>query len=180
MLAVNPPVERYTSPFPYEITPLNFALVCIVKGNPCHFYLATIARRNNWGARISVMKPCITCGTPTNKGTRCEECSPQPKRWNQRGRKRQSTTALGYGHSWRLLSERARRLQPFCNECGATQQLTTDHLPIAHYRQERGLPLRLSDVQVLCQQCNNEAGEARPGSPRYEKWLKVFQATQGR
>ena len=119
------------------------------------------------------MQPCLTCGTPTKHGTRCKECSPSKQRWNERARHdRASTSGRGYGTTWQALSKRARKLQPFCLHCGATTDLQTDHLPIAHWRQARGLPVRLIDVQVLCGTCNVRAGEARPGSKRYEEWLK--------
>lgn len=151
-----------------------------IRGHPCHSLLAAGARRKyeavSLPAKLYGMRPCMTCGRPTNNGSRCDECAPSKQRWQERGRRRDSTAARGYGSSWQALSARARKLQPFCLECGSTQDLQTDHLPIAHWRQARGLPVRLSDVRVLCGPCNVRAGDARPGSKRYEKWLKSARA----
>ena len=37
----------------------------------------------------------------------------------------------GYDRRWRVLSERARKLQPWCSDCGATEDLQADHSPEA-------------------------------------------------
>lgn len=99
------------------------------------------------------MKPCLTCGQPS-RGTRCEDCQPPDAG---------TTTERGYDHHWRKLSERARKLSPFCAECGATDDLTLDHTPDTWARKAAGKSLRLSDVgHVLCRPCNTRKGRARP------------------
>lgn len=101
------------------------------------------------------LRPCIECGEPCETG-RCQD--------HQRVREHDiPTTARGYDTTWRKLSERARRLQPFCEDCGATTDLTTDHSPEAWKRKLAGKPIRLKDVAVLCRSCNSKRGRARPG-----------------
>lgn len=99
-------------------------------------------------------RPCTVCGEPCD-GYRCDEHQPPapPKR---------SAHARGYDYTWAKLSERARRLQPFCTDCGTTIDLTTDHLPIAWERKLSGKPIRLQDVAVVCRSCNGKRGRARP------------------
>ena len=87
------------------------------------------------------------------------------------------TTARGYGSAWQRLSARARRLQPFCSDCGATDDLTADHSPEAWERVAAGLPVRLADVDVVCRGCNSRRGRARPwgdGVPAgaYDPWAR--------
>lgn len=98
------------------------------------------------------MKPCLTCGTPS-PGTRCSSCQPADAG---------TTAQRGYDNQWRRLSERARRLSPFCEDCGTTLDLTTDHTPEAWRRRARGLRIRLIDVAVVCRGCNTRRGKARP------------------
>lgn len=74
----------------------------------------------------------------------------------------------GYDAAWDRLSKRARALQPWCSDCGTKERLTADHLPSAWERKEKGLPLRLVDVDVVCGPCNTRRGSSRPGAARAE------------
>lgn len=100
-----------------------------------------------------LMKPCIECGE-LSEGARCPE--------HTQVKFVAPTTARGYGSAWQKLSVRARRLQPFCSDCGATDDLTADHSPEAWERHAAGLPIRLVDVDVVCRSCNSKRGRARP------------------
>lgn len=100
-----------------------------------------------------LMKPCIECGELSD-AARCPEHTPV--------KFVAPTTARGYGSAWQKLSVRARRLQPFCSDCGATDDLTADHSPEAWERHAAGLPIRLADVDVVCRSCNSKRGRARP------------------
>lgn len=102
------------------------------------------------------LKPCQKCGEPTDS-TRCDEHTTRPEPIVERA----SARARGYTTSWDKLSRRARRLQPFCSDCGATDNLSTDHSPEAWRRHEQGLPIRLADTDVVCIPCNNRRGPAR-------------------
>lgn len=118
-----------------------------------------------------MLKPCLTCGTLTS-ASRCEvherdhvnayrrETKPD------RRRVRLSPKELGYDFQWQKLSARARALQPWCSDCGETENLTADHLPVAWERKEQGKTIRLQDVDVVCGPCNSKRGSSRPGSAR--------------
>ena len=109
--------------------------------------------------------PCLSCGvlTPKNRLNRCERCSAaftkvQPAREQVR---RASSSKRGYDSRWRKLSEHARKLQPFCVDCGTTYDLQADHTPEAWARHEEGKPVRLQDIDVVCGDCNRKRGAAR-------------------
>lgn len=104
-------------------------------------------------------KPCVVCGTPT-PGSRCDEHQLRDTR-DKRER--------GYDWQWDQLSRRARRLQPFCTDCGSTEDLQGDHTPQAWERKAAGKPIRLRDIVVRCGPCNRDAGSARPGSRRADQ-----------
>lgn len=99
------------------------------------------------------LRPCLDCGEPTDAPRCPAHALPAPPK--------RPTTARGYDQPWRLLSEKARRLQPFCTDCGTTDDLTTDHSPEAWARKEAGKPIRLQDVTVVCRPCNSRRGAAR-------------------
>lgn len=110
---------------------------------------------------------CLSCGSVIPAGTtRCDDC----RRANDRrringGGKKPSPKTRGYDAQWKRLSLRARKLQPFCTDCGATTDLQADHTPEAWDRHDRGLPIRLQDIDVVCGTCNRRRGAARgPGA----------------
>lgn len=127
--------------------------------------------------------PCIACGTPTDNGTRCKSCETANQRMRLPGgrrRSRASAHARGYNAAWTRLSKRARELQPFCSDCGATTDLQADHSPEAWRRKERGLAIRLRDIDVVCGYCNRKRGAARGKSvSRRSKPLKTLTRTNG-
>lgn len=96
------------------------------------------------------LRPCLTCGEPST-GPRCAEHTDS----------KPTAHARGYDAAWSRLSKRARRLQPFCTDCGATEDLQADHTPEAWARKAAGKPIRLSDIRVRCGPCNRAAGAAR-------------------
>jgi 5-methylcytosine-specific restriction protein A len=89
-------------------------------------------------------KPCMVCGTPTPKA-RCPQHQ-LPKRPKPAPKER------GYDERWRRISKMARILWPYCNQCGATEDLTCDHLRPGKVVES------LNDVQVLCRRCNSRKG----------------------
>lgn len=110
--------------------------------------------------------PCSLCGEPT-KQTVCEECSSTVSRQRiKTNRVKTSAAARGYNSKWRRLSERARRAQPFCLDCGSTNDLQADHSPETWEKVKKGLPLNLNDVEVVCGPCNRKRGAARGESKR--------------
>lgn len=106
--------------------------------------------------------PCSRCGEPT-KETICHDCRPTVERTKIRltHSVKPSAAARGYDSRWARLSKRARELQPFCIDCGSSKNLQADHSPATWARVERGLPLRLSDIEVVCNVCNVRRGAAR-------------------
>lgn len=104
-------------------------------------------------------RPCLRCGEPA-EASYCSEHRPAEQRKTKR-----SATALGYDTAWRKLSERARRLQPWCTDCGTSDNLTADHLPIAWQRKAEGKTIRLDDIEVVCLTCNIARGSTRGGVP---------------
>lgn len=101
-----------------------------------------------------MMRPCLHCGEPSN-GPRC------PEHQRDLNADKPNATARGYDHAWRELSKRARKLQPFCEDCGALEDLQCDHRPSAWQRKAAGQVIRLSDVAVVCGECNRARGTAR-------------------
>lgn len=105
------------------------------------------------------MTTCLQCGELSDQAY-CAEHRPAE------APKSQSTTERGYGHRWQKLSQRARRIQPFCSDCGTTENLTADHSPEAWERYYAGKTIPLSMIEVVCGECNNRRGPARPGGDR--------------
>jgi len=94
---------------------------------------------------------CLDCGEPSD-GPRCPDHTVDTKA---------SAAQRGYDHQWNVLSKRARRLQPFCLDCGATDDLQTDHTPEAWAAKAAGKPITLAMVDVVCGPCNRARGAAR-------------------
>lgn len=110
------------------------------------------------------LRACATCGDLTEH-TYCTDHAPR----DQRVKHRTDTSAA----TWKNLSIKARRLQPFCLLCGRTANLQADHSPRAWARREAGLPIRLADVTVLCGPCNSGAGSSKPDSQRFTDWQQM-------
>lgn len=121
----------------------------------------------------SLANPCLDCGELTRNGQRCKPCEKaynrlNPPRTKPHKLKRTTAQQRGYDGAWNRLSKRARMKQPFCSDCGATEELQADHLPVAWERKEKGLPIRLEDVDVVCAECNRKRGAARGKRARSE------------
>lgn len=104
---------------------------------------------------------CPECGkvfTRERAAAACPECAPLHDIGDTRTKTKQER---GYDAAWDRLSKRARRLQPFCSDCGSPEDLTADHTVTAWQRREQGLRIRLRDIDVVCRSCNSARGEAR-------------------
>lgn len=119
-------------------------------------------------APVSTLRSaCAQCGAVYERessGSRCPECRPTRERTARRivsESRRGTAKSRGYDAAWDRLSKRARRRQPFCSDCGREDHLTTDHSPGAWERRDQGKPVRLEDVDVVCQWCNADRGAAR-------------------
>lgn len=89
-----------------------------------------------------ISRPCIGCGDVIPSGSLCADGRPRDRKVSARTR--------GYDTAWDRLSKRARRLQPWCESCGAVDDLQADHTPEASERKAAGKPIRLHDIRVLC------------------------------
>lgn len=96
-----------------------------------------------------MLKPCIRCGTPAS-GTHCTDCKPAD-----------TTVRTGKGHAatdwtWRKISTTARRHQPWCEDCGAVDDLTADHILPKHL--VPALVHAIENLTVRCRSCNSRRG----------------------
>ena len=64
---------------------------------------------------------CYKCRQPI-EGPRCKPCE------RDRSRSRGTPTQQGYGPAWQRFSKRLRQEHPWCLNCGASQNLTVDHV----------------------------------------------------
>lgn len=121
------------------------------------------------------MKPCITCGELIEGRAHCYSChnTRQREREDKPRRSRKTSTARGYGANWKRLSLKARARQDWCTDCGSPDRLTVDHTPQAWDRYTKRLPIRLEDVDVVCSGCNTDRGSSRPGTPRFNYWVRT-------
>jgi 5-methylcytosine-specific restriction endonuclease McrA len=70
--------------------------------------------------------------------------------------RRGKTAARRYGAAHQRRAEAAIKAQPWCSRCGATHDLTADHV---HPLAQGGDPL--GPLQVLCRTCNSSLGSKR-------------------
>ena len=118
-----------------------------------------------------LLKACADCGELTDRA-RCQTCRPPEDK--------PSATSRGYDSTWAKLSTRARRLQPFCTDCGTREDLTADHSQEAWTRRQHGKPIRLRDVAVVCRslqrpprtsttqgQCSRSEASGPPGKAKF-------------
>lgn len=84
-------------------------------------------------------KPCLTAGCPnlTAGGTRCLTCE-------QRRQHTRNATRTWYQGDWPKLRAQQLARQPWCSRCGATTDLTVDHV---NNRDD-------TELDTLCRSCN--------------------------
>jgi 5-methylcytosine-specific restriction endonuclease McrA len=95
-----------------------------------------------------VSRACICGRIIPPDWKRCDACA------GGRPNLRTATTSQrGYGAAHQRRARAAIALHPWCSECGATDDLTADHLiPLA----KGGNPL--GALRVLCRSCNSRRG----------------------
>lgn len=123
------------------------------------------------------MKFCLTCGEIAERSY-CEEHFVEAQRASRpavSGRRRTSGDSR-----WKRLSRKARKLQPFCSDCGATEDLQLDHTPETWQRIEDRLPIRLEHTGgVVCGPCNRARGDAFTDGGRGYRWPELSPGAQG-
>lgn len=92
------------------------------------------------------MRPCIACGEPSPQ-SRC------PAHRTKDARRRTGQGEAAYDPVWRALSRRARRDSPYCVDCGAVNDLTSDHLIPKSIAPE--LVHAIENIAVRCRPCNS-------------------------
>jgi 5-methylcytosine-specific restriction protein A len=124
-----------------------------------------------------LLRLCNACGGTFEpqalKRGRCADCL------RQYYRKRGKTRARGYDAEHKRLVKLAIAAHPYCVDCGASEDLTGDHIVP---RSRGGLNV-LSNYEVRCRGCNTarrnrEAGflRDRPGDPRPGRREKEMQS----
>lgn len=104
-------------------------------------------------------RACLDCGEASPE-SRCPDCARKHATNAARLQPRASKRARGYGPGWRATSARARKAQPWCTDCGTTEQLGLDHLvPLALGGKRTGLVLGV-DAEVVCASCNTRRWNA--------------------
>jgi 5-methylcytosine-specific restriction endonuclease McrA len=98
------------------------------------------------------VKPCLTCGALTRHGSRCPEHQRAYER--EKSRRRGGAQKLGYTRQWQQAAHAAIDAQPWCSTCGATTDLTGDHI----VARAHGGPGVSENVTVLCRSCNAKKG----------------------
>lgn len=106
------------------------------------------------------LRPCLTCGEPSGR-SRCDA-----------HRVKAPPKVLPKGHvhlnpaRWKALSKRARRMQPWCLDCGTTEDLTTDHvIPVSEAPE---LAYKPANIAVRCRPCNSRRGDRCTDTERAE------------
>src|SRR5690606_15527647 len=106
-----------------------------------------------------LFKPCLVCGE-LSKESRCSEH--RITRTSREGHAAYKNNAR-----WKNLSKKLRKLQPWCSECGATDDLTCDH--IIPVKERSDLTYATENIQILCRSCNgSKAGQPPSEAQRAE------------
>ena len=105
------------------------------------------------------MKSCLSCGA-VSKATRCPDCT------SALNIARGSSHARGYGRRHRLLSEKYRRIHPFCElRYPGCERLALDADHKIPLRPSAGGKSVWSNYQAACRPCH--ARKTREDAERY-------------
>jgi 5-methylcytosine-specific restriction endonuclease McrA len=98
---------------------------------------------------MTIYRLCPRCPNKVIKPGLCPDCK------RERERARPTRTQRGLDNRWLRLSAQAIRERPYCEYCGATQDLTGDHrIP----RSQGGVARSTADIIVACRRCNASRG----------------------
>jgi 5-methylcytosine-specific restriction enzyme A len=113
---------------------------------------------------------CSVCGgsypMPSKPGYRpgkCPDCQRTYERERSRRRRREkgTTSQRGYGTAHQRRRKALIQAQPWCSQCGATEDLTADHVVLLSHGGDPNGPL-----QVLCRSCNSKRRAMQRQAPR--------------
>ncbi len=118
---------------------------------------------------------CSNCGRAFPAGLenfprgtgKCRDCTRTYERERSRYRRavRGTTTQRGYGSDHQALAKLAIARQPWCTDCGSTDDLTADHI-IPTSKGGRNV---LSNYATRCRGCNHGKGNPGRGKPWLER-----------
>lgn len=108
-----------------------------------------------------ILQPCIECGV-LGEANRCpaHRLPAHPKA------RRGDHPASRNRHKWRRFSKRLRKLSPFCEFCGATEDLTVDH--IVRVTDRPDWTYEPDNCRILCRTCNGKISD-QPASCELEQ-----------
>lgn len=95
-----------------------------------------------------MMRPCLTCGEPSD-APRCAEHTTDTRIRKDKGQ-------AAYDPVWRRLSIKARKMQPWCLDCRSADNLTADHIIPKTVAPE--LVHSIENLAVRCRSCNSRRG----------------------
>jgi len=96
---------------------------------------------------------CLDCGIHTDQGSRCPPCQQIRTRVIDKGRG--TTAQRGLGSAWRTMAKALIGASPWCYRCGATTDLTVDHIVP---RAKGGSGTDPANLRVACRSCNSSRG----------------------
>ena len=121
-----------------------------------------------------LMQPCVQCGEISDRN-RCEQhLLPSTQK------DRTKHVAYANRSRWKNLSRRLRKMSPFCEMCGAKDDLTVDHIVRVTDRPE--WTYEVDNCRVLCRRCNGGISmqSARPEAEKeIEEKIRVRRARKG-
>lgn len=97
-----------------------------------------------------IPKPCVRCGELTEQ-SRCQDCRNDTNKERATNGKRTAA-----GARWKRLSIRLRKLQPWCDHCGTSDDLTVDHIIPVSERPD--LEFKVENCRILCRPENAARG----------------------
>ena len=98
---------------------------------------------------MALARRCLDCGTRT-RASRCPDCTRRRDHTRNHGPIQQARLAITNEQRWRVYRRDGYR----CRLCGATDDLTLDHVqPLARTRPKSWV--RDNELQTLCRSCNS-------------------------
>ena len=96
------------------------------------------------------LQPCVECGelTDRNRCSRHRIVRPRAAKTNS------SHVAFKNNAKWKRLSKKLRKLSPFCEICGTSDDLTVDHIVRVHDRPE--WTYEPDNCRILCRYHNGK------------------------
>src|SRR5699024_1470265 len=94
------------------------------------------------------LQPCVECGELTDRN-RCAK-----HRLKSAPKDREAHAAYANRSKWRRFSKKLRKLSPFCEICGTSDDLTVDHIVRVHDRPE--WTYEPDNCRILCRYHNGK------------------------